>query len=145
MSITNRIVLIGHLGTNPDVKTTQTGKTVTTLHLATNSNFKNKNESVFPTPYQTKTVWHRISVWGKLAEAAGQNLKKGDKVFIEGSLNKRSYEDTDGKTHYIHEVKAYFVEQVQPLFFNTNSYQQDDLPEEFDSDEDSESLMDVAG
>lgn len=96
----NRVQLIGNLGRDPELKSTPTGKTVCTLNIATTESYKDASGE-----WKESTDWHRVTLWEKLAETAGTYLKQGNKVFIEGRLSTRSYEQ-DGITRYITEVVA---------------------------------------
>jgi len=95
----NKVILVGNLGADPEVKETPTGVSVATLSLATNEVFTdkdgNKGHSV---------EWHRVVLWRQLAEIAGEYLKKGSKVYIEGRLKTRSWEDKDGIARRVTEV-----------------------------------------
>lgn len=98
MSSINRVLLLGNLGKDPDVKTIDSGKSVANFSIATTETWKNaKGEKV------QDTTWHNIVLWGKPAEIAQKYLHKGDQVFIEGKIKTRSYEK-DGVTKYITEV-----------------------------------------
>jgi len=100
-TLRNRVQLIGHLGTNPELKELNKGAKVTRLSLATNESYKNsKGEKV------TETYWHNLVAWGKTAEIADKILKKGCEVAIEGKLINRSYEAKDGSTKYITEIQV---------------------------------------
>jgi len=90
----NKAILIGHLGKDPQLKTTQSGKSVCSFSLATNERYNNEDH----------TTWHNIVAWGKQAEVINQYLHKGSQVFIEGRINNRGYEDGDGNKKYISEV-----------------------------------------
>jgi len=97
----NKVILIGHLGKDPDVRHSQSGATITSFSLATNETWNNKDGQ-----REERTEWHRIVVFGKLADICGQYLKKGKQVFIEGRLQTRSWEDRDGNKRYTTEVVA---------------------------------------
>ena len=97
----NKVFIIGNLGSDPEVKYTQSGDAVTTLSVATTDSWKDKAGE-----QQEKTEWHRVVLWRKTAEIAGQYLKKGSKVYIEGSLETRKWEDKDGVTKYTTEIKG---------------------------------------
>jgi len=97
----NKVMLIGRLGADPELKYTPSGAAVTTLRLATNLVWKDKDGNP-----QERTEWHRVVAWRKLAEIAGEWLKKGSQVYIEGRLRTRSWEDRDGVKKYITEVEA---------------------------------------
>jgi single-strand DNA-binding protein len=96
----NRVELLGRLGGDPKINYMQDGQAQSTLSIATNQIWKDKegNEAV-------KTDWHRVVAWGKLAEVCRDYLKKGSKVHIEGSLHTREYSDKDGQKKFITEVK----------------------------------------
>ncbi len=96
----NKVMLLGRLGADPEIRYTQGGQAVSTLNLATNHNWKDESGVL-----QTRTDWHRVVVWGKLAETCHEYLKKGSKLYLEGTLQTRQYEDKDGQKRYITEVK----------------------------------------
>ena len=95
----NKVILVGNLGQDPEVKYTAGGAAVTTLSLATSESWKDKDTG----SDQEKTEWHRVVLWRRLAEIAGEYLKKGSKVYIEGQLQTRKCEQ-DGQTRYTTEV-----------------------------------------
>lgn len=84
----NKVILIGNLGKDPEVKFTPSGTAVAKFSLATNERFKDKNGEL-----QERTEWHNVVLWQRLAEIAGEYLKKGSKVYIEGRLQTRSWDD----------------------------------------------------
>ena len=97
----NKVQLIGNLGQNPDVRTTETGKKLARISIATNESYQNvKGEKV------TETQWHQVIAWGKTAEIAEKYLIKGSDVAIEGKLVNRSYTDKDGNKKYVTEVQV---------------------------------------
>ena len=96
----NKVILLGNLGNDPDVKYTQGGMAITTLSLATTSVRKDRDGN-----QQEKTEWHRVKLFGKLGEIAGEYLKKGRQVYIEGRLEYGSY-DKDGVKHYTTDIVA---------------------------------------
>ena len=95
----NKVILVGNLGQDPEVKYTAGGAAVTTLSLATSESWKDKDTG----SDQEKTEWHRVVLWRRLAEIAGEYLKKGSKVYIEGQLQTRKWEQ-DAQTRYTTEV-----------------------------------------
>ncbi len=98
-SLKNSVRLVGNLGMDPEVKIFDGNKKLTKLSLATNDSYKNdKGEKI------TETQWHNLVVWGAQAGLAGDMLKKGDEVVIEGKLSNRSYIDKDGNKRYATEV-----------------------------------------
>ena len=97
----NKVILVGNLGQEPELKHTPGGAAVTTLSLATHEIWKDKDGNK-----QQRTEWHRVVLWRKLAEIAGEYLKKGSQVYVEGRLQTRSWEDKDGNKRYVTEVIA---------------------------------------
>lgn len=97
----NKVILVGNLGQDPEVKFTAGGAAVTTLSIATSESWKDKESGT----EQEKTEWHRVVLWRRLAEIAGEYLKKGSKVYIEGQLQTRKWEQ-EGLTRYTTEVIA---------------------------------------
>lgn len=100
MSTVNKVILIGRLGKDPEVRHTQDGTTIVNMNVATSENWKNKATG----EKKQKTEWHRIVMFGKLAELAEQYLRKGDQVYIEGSLQTRKWQDKNGADRYTTEV-----------------------------------------
>lgn len=96
----NKVMLLGRLGADPEIKYIPSGQAVSNFNLATSYSWKDDSGNL-----QTKTDWHRIVVWGKLAETCHEYLKKGSKLYMEGSLQTRQYEDKDGQKRYITEVR----------------------------------------
>jgi len=96
----NKVILVGNLGNDPDVKYTQGGMAITTLSLATTSVRKDRDGN-----QQEKTEWHRVKLFGKLGEIAGEYLRKGRQVYIEGRIEYGSYEK-DGVKHYTTDIVA---------------------------------------
>ncbi|MBI4161586.1 MAG: single-stranded DNA-binding protein [Acidobacteria bacterium] len=101
MASVNKVILIGNLGRDPEVRHTQNGTLVANFPMATTEGWTGKDGQK-----QERTEWHRIVVWGKQAEVCGQYLTKGRQVFVEGSLQTRSWEDRDGNKRYTTEVRA---------------------------------------
>ena len=101
MSGVNKVILIGNLGKDPEVKYLESGVAVANITLATTENYKNKEgEKV------SQTVWHDIVLWRGLAEIAEKYLKKGSSVYIEGKIRNRKWEDKEGITRYKNEILA---------------------------------------
>lgn len=101
----NKVILIGNLGQNPELKMTGTGQGVCNLNIATNEAWTDKNGVK-----QEKTEWHRVVVFGKLAELCNQYLVKGRQVYLEGKLQTRQWQDKEGQTKYTTEVVAQTVQ-----------------------------------
>ncbi len=97
----NKVILIGHLGADPDMRYTPSGAGVCEFRLATTESWKDKNGQ-----RQERTEWHRIVVWGKMAEICAKYLAKGRQCFIEGRIQTRSWDDKEGKKHYMTEIVA---------------------------------------
>lgn len=97
----NKVILVGNLGRDPEVRYTRSGTAVATLSLATTSTWTDQNGQ-----RQDRTEWHRVVAWSKLAEIAKEYLSKGRQVYIEGRLQTRSWDDRDGNKRYTTEVVA---------------------------------------
>ena len=97
----NKVILIGNLGADPEVRYTPDGAPVANFNLATSESWTNKSGE-----RQERTEWHRIVMWRKLAEIAGQYLRKGSKIYVEGKLKTRSWEDQSGQKRYMTEVEV---------------------------------------
>ena len=97
----NKVMLIGNLGQDPETRYTQDGKAVSNFSLATNMKWKNKEGN-----QQEQVEWHRIVVFGNLAEICEKYLKKGKQVYIEGRIQTRKWQDDDGNNRYTTEVVA---------------------------------------
>jgi single-strand DNA-binding protein len=98
----NKVILLGNLGKDPEVKYTPSGTAVAKITVATNERFKDKEGQ-----WQDRTEWHNVVLWQRLAEIAGEYLKKGSKVYIEGKLQTRSWEDKQtNQKKYMTEIVA---------------------------------------
>ena len=100
MSSVNKVILIGNLGADPDIKTFESGDKVANLSVATSEKWKDKNSG----EKREKTEWHRVSVFGPVADVCEKYLKKGSKVYIEGKLETRKWQDQSGADRYSTEV-----------------------------------------
>ena len=100
MSGVNKVILVGNLGSDPDMKYTPSGQAVCEFSLATSESWNDKNGTK-----QEKTEWHRIVVWGKRAEVCSKYLAKGRQAFVEGRITTRTWEK-DGQKHYKTEIVA---------------------------------------
>ena len=98
----NKVLIIGNLGADPEIKYTQAGSPVANLSVATSERWKDKNTG----EQKEQVEWHRVVIFGRLAEIAEQYLKKGSKIFVEGKLQTRDWEDSEGKKRYTTEVVA---------------------------------------
>jgi single-strand DNA-binding protein len=101
MASVNKVILLGNLGRDPEVRFTQGGTPVANFTMATTDRWSDPSGEK-----KEKTEWHRIVVWGKQAEIAGEYLRKGRPVFVEGSLQTREWTDREGNKRYTTEVRA---------------------------------------
>jgi single-strand DNA-binding protein len=101
MASVNKVILVGNLGKDPEVRYLPDGGAVTNISVATTDTWKDKAGEK-----QEKTEWHRVSFFGKLAEIAGEYLKKGSQVYIEGRIQTRKWQDKDGQDKYTTEIIA---------------------------------------
>jgi single-strand DNA-binding protein len=99
MSTVNKVILVGHLGTDPELRYTTGGQALCRLSVATNRAYLDKSGE-----RQEKVSWHRVVTWGKSAEACRDHLRKGRQVYIEGQLDNSSYTDKEGKKRYSTEI-----------------------------------------
>ena len=107
----NKVILIGNLGQDPETRYTPNGNAVVNLNLATDESYKDRQTGQMV----PKTEWHRIVMFGKIAEVAGQYLRKGSKVYIEGKLQTRKWQGQDGQDRYTTEVVVDINGQMQML------------------------------
>jgi single-strand DNA-binding protein len=98
----NKVILIGNLGADPETKALPSGTAVANISVATSESFKDKQSN----EWQERTEWHRVALFGRLAEVAGEYLRKGSKVYIEGSIRTRKWQDKEGKDRYSTEIVA---------------------------------------
>ena len=101
MASVNKVILIGILGRDPETRYMPDGGAITNISIATTEQWKDKNGEK-----QEKTEWHRVAFFGKLAEIAGEYLKKGSQVYVEGRLQTRKWQDKDGQDKYTTEIVA---------------------------------------
>ena len=101
MGSVNKVILLGNLGRDPELKYTPSGAAVANFTIATNETWKDKDGQK-----QEHTEWHRVVVWGKLAEICGEYLHKGRQVYVEGSIRTRTYKDREGNEKSVTEIKA---------------------------------------
>jgi single-strand DNA-binding protein len=98
----NKVIIVGNLGADPEVRYTPSGSAVANFSVATSESWKDKNTG----EKKERTEWHRIVVWGKLGELCGEYLSKGRQVYVEGRLQTRSYDDKEGVKRYMTEIIA---------------------------------------
>jgi len=97
----NKVMIIGNLGADPEIRSTTSGTRVATLSVATSRRWNDRSGQ-----QQEKTEWHKIVAWDRLAEICEQFLKRGDRVYVEGSVEYRQWEGQDGQTRYTTEIRA---------------------------------------
>lgn len=97
----NKVILIGNLGKDPEIRHLENGASVAKFSVATNENYQDKNKE-----WQTITEWHNVVVWRNLAERADKQLKKGNLVYIEGKISTRKWQDKDGNDRYSTDIVA---------------------------------------
>ncbi len=103
----NRVILIGNLGRDPEVRRLENGAVVAKFSVATNENYKDKSGE-----WQSQTEWHDVVVWRNLAERAESQLKKGSQIYVEGKLTHRTWQDKDGNNRRTTEVVASYFRMV---------------------------------
>lgn len=107
MSGVNKVIIVGRLGADPELRTTSGGQAVCTLRVATSENWMDKQGQK-----QERTEWHRVIIWGKQGENAGKYLAKGRQLYVEGRLQTRSWEAPDGQKRYTTEIVATTVQYL---------------------------------
>ena len=107
MASVNKVILLGNLGADPELRYTGSGTAVANFRIATNERWNDKNGQ-----QQERTEWHNIVAWGKLGEICGKYLKKGRSVYVEGRLQTRSWEDQSGNKRYTTEVVAQVMQML---------------------------------
>jgi single-strand DNA-binding protein len=107
MSGVNKVILVGNLGANPELRFTQGQQAVANLRIATTEKWTDKNGQK-----QEATEWHRVVVWGKQAEIVGQYLTKGRQVYVEGRIRTRQWQDQQGQKRYTTEIVAQNVQML---------------------------------
>ncbi|PIE56981.1 MAG: single-stranded DNA-binding protein [Desulfobulbus propionicus] len=105
----NKAILIGNLGADPEIRYTQNGVPVATFNIATSERWKGQDGQM-----QEQTEWHRIVAWRKLAEICGQYLSKGSRVYIEGRIQTRKWQDQNGNDRYTTEIQAREMKMLSP-------------------------------
>jgi single-strand DNA-binding protein len=116
MSGINKVILVGRLGKDPEVRFTASGVAVANFSIATSDEWKDKDSG----EKRQKTEWHRIVAWRRIGEICGEWLHKGSQVYIEGKLQTRSWEDRDGNKRYTTEIVAQKMEMLGPNKKYTN-------------------------
>lgn len=123
----NKVILIGNLGADPELKYMPSGNAMASLRLATDESYKDRD----PGQLVPKTEWHRVALFGKLAEIAGQYLKKGSKVYIEGKLQTRKWQDqATGQDRYATEIVVDIGGQMQMLDGKSDGQAENPTPQQ---------------
>jgi single-strand DNA-binding protein len=127
MSMVNKVILIGNLGQDPELRYTQSGTAVCTLSVATSRTWKDAAGQK-----QEETEWHRVQAWDKSAEFCGKYLAKGGKVYVEGRLQTRKWKDQAGVDRYTTEIIAATVQNLTPRSGGDSGggYEQPPMPQE---------------
>ncbi|MBW1851658.1 MAG: single-stranded DNA-binding protein [Deltaproteobacteria bacterium] len=110
MAGVNKVILVGNLGRDPEVRYTPSGVTVANFSIATSEEWKDKETG----EKQERTEWHRIVAWRRLGEICGEYLHKGSQIYIEGKLQTRAWEDRDGNKRYTTEIVAQSMQMLGP-------------------------------
>jgi len=108
MASVNKVIILGNLGKDPDIHVTKSGTSIANMSVATSFSWKDKDSG----EREEKTEWHKVAMFGKLAEIAGEYLTKGSKVYLEGRLQSRSWEDDEGNTRYTTEIVAHEMKML---------------------------------
>ncbi len=123
MASVNKVILVGNLGKDPEVRYMPSGDAITNITMATTDSWKDKNGEK-----QEKTEWHRVAFFGKLAEIAGEYLKKGSQVYVEGRLQTRKWQDKEGQDRYTTEIIADRMQMLGSRSGGGNYEVQDEAP-----------------
>lgn len=105
----NKVILVGNLGADPEMRYTASGTAVATLSVATNRRWKDRDGNM-----QDETEWHRVVVWAQAAEFCGNYLKSGSKIYVEGRISSREWEDQQGNKKYTTEIIANQIQNLSP-------------------------------
>ena len=123
----NKVILIGRLGADPEIRYTPNGQPVATFRVATTERWTDRDSK-----RQERTEWHRVVAYGRLAEICGEHLTKGRQVYVEGRLQTRSYEDREGVRRYVTEIVAQEVVFLGDKLSSSSGRKDESLPEEED-------------
>ena len=108
MASVNKVIVVGNLGADPETRFLPSGEAVTNIRVATTDKWKDKASGEM----KEATEWHRISFFGRLAEVAGEYLKKGSQVYVEGSLRTRKWQDKDGQDRYSTDIRGEVMQML---------------------------------
>jgi single-strand DNA-binding protein len=107
MASVNKVILVGNVGRDPELRYTQSGQPVASFSVATNERFKDRDGN-----WKDRTEWHRIVAWARLAEICGEYLRKGSQVYIEGRIQTRDWEDKEGNKRQTTEIVALSMQML---------------------------------
>lgn len=124
MSGVNKVIIVGRLGQDPEIRYMPDGKAVANLSVATSESWKDKQTG----QKQEKTEWHRIVIFGKLAEIAGEYLSKGSQAYFEGKLQTRKWQDKNGQDKYTTEIISNTMQMLDTKGGSSNNQQQQSQP-----------------
>lgn len=119
----NKVILVGNVGIDPDVRYLPNGNAVTTLSVATSESWKDKTTG----EKQDRTEWHRVVCFNRLGEIAGEYVRKGSKLYVEGSLRTRKWQDQQGQDKYTTEIIASDIQMLDSKGGSSSNY--DDMPQ----------------
>ena len=127
MASVNKVIIIGHLGRDVEMRYTQTGKAVASFSVATSEQWTGKDGQK-----ETKTEWHKIIAWGRLGEVCGEYLKKGSQVYLEGKLQTRQWDDKEGNKRSTTEIVAQQMQMLERKERSTDdgSHTNSSIPDE---------------
>lgn len=125
MASVNKVILIGNLGADPEVRYMPSGDAIANLRIATTDTWKDKSGEK-----QERTEWHRVSFFGRQAEICGEYLRKGSSVYIEGSLQTRKWQDKDGQDRYTTEIRGDRMQMLGGRSGGGNNFEVVDKPAE---------------
>ena len=123
----NKVILIGYLGQDPEIRYTASGQSVTKLRLATTDRYHDKNTG----EKREQTQWHTLVAWGRLAEICGKYLQKGSHIYAEGKLTYRQWQDRDGKSRVAAEVRLGNLQMLN----HKGSRQEDGMDTQYESED----------
>ena len=117
MAGVNKAIIVGNLGNDPEIRYSANGNAIASISVATSDRWKDKNTG----EQQERTEWHRVKLFGRLAELAGEYLKKGSQVYIEGRIQTSKYQDKDGNDRYTTEIVANEMQMLGSRSANSDS------------------------
>lgn len=132
MAGVNKVILLGNLGKDPEVRYLEGGTAVAKFTIATSETYKDRTSG----ERKTSTEWHNIVVWRELAEIAEKYLKKGSQIYVEGKLRSRQWQDKDGNARYTNEIVADTMQMIGKRDDSSNESSSSDFEQENNGDDD---------